>query len=140
MDLDTLDTQIRDSALDLDEAVGQLVALKEYAGDIRQLSRDLETYVAELMPQKQMDVAGKHVEVKTEIRRSDWQHDDLLRLILDTRMVDPETGEIESQLDTVKACYAVKGYNCRIGALKERGIDVGDFCTEDFGAKRLKIT
>lgn len=61
-------------------------------------------------------------------RRTDWQSDDLLRVVLDTRIVDPATGEIESDVQKIRRVWNLAGYSARRGALKELGVNPDDFC------------
>jgi len=61
-------------------------------------------------------------------RRTNWDHDALLRLVVDSRIVDKETGEIESTLDVLRKVYPLKGYNARTTALRSLNIDPDEFC------------
>lgn len=79
------------------------------------------------------------VERHRKTTRRNWRSDDLLRMVLDTRRVDRDTGEIESDVEKIKHVYPLAGYNARLTALRERGIDVDDFCeVETRGGWKLR--
>lgn len=86
-------------------------------------------------------VAGKTVKRhRRQPRARNWQSDDLLRLVLDTRVVDPETGEIESQVDALKKVYGLRGYQAKLRELEKRGIQVDEWCEiEDVPGWSLEI-
>lgn len=62
---------------------------------------------------------------------SDWQTEDLIRAVLDSRLIDLETMEVvdESPADKLMHVFSLSGSNARLTALKERGLRVGAFCT-----------
>ena len=77
-----------------------------------------------------------------DVSRSNWEHEDLLRVVLDAerRVKDEETGEIENDLDVLSDVFPMRGYNARVTALRARGIDPDEFCeTEERGLK-VRIT
>lgn len=137
--LEGLDELVRDKSMTTEEALSELLAVKECAGDLRQLTRDLERYVAQKMDAHEAQIGGHTVIRHKADKRTNWQHDDLLRIVMDTRHVNPDTGEIESPVETLKAVYAVKGYNARLTALKERNIDPDDFSDVEPGPWKLEI-
>jgi len=59
-------------------------------------------------------------------------HDALLRLVVDSRSVDYDTGEIESALEVLKRVYPLKGYNARTTELKKLSIDPDEFCRTEW--------
>lgn len=61
-------------------------------------------------------------------RTRNWQSDDLLRRVLDARMVDAETGEVETQVERLVAVYACRGYQAKVRELERRGIQPDEFC------------
>lgn len=64
-------------------------------------------------------------------KRTEWQTEDLIRSVLDSRLVDTKTGELidETPLDKVRHVWNLGAP--RTGALKERGIDPDDFCNTE---------
>jgi len=123
---------------DLDAAVALWQRWCEVARDIANIRDAWADAIGEAMPDKRHTALGITVERHKKATRRNWQSEDLLRVVLDTRVVDPETGEAESQLDIIKAVYPLAGYNARLGALKARGIAVDEFCTTEWGAWTLR--
>lgn len=85
--------------------------------------------IAESMSDWEVTVNGigtfkKHVQRS----RTQWDCEDLLRVVRDSRLVNVDTGEIaeESELDKVRHVWNLGAP--RTGALKERGIDADEFC------------
>lgn len=71
--------------------------------------------------------------------RTAWQKDDLLRAVLDSRLVDKSTGFIseESPLDKVLAVWNLPAP--RTTALRERGIDPDEFCHSEWGGWTIEV-
>ena len=85
------------------------------------------------MTDKYLTAAGVTVERKHKPpRRTNWDHDGLLRLVVDSRVLNEETGEIESVLAVVKKVYPLAGYNARTTALKALNIDVDEYATTEW--------
>lgn len=86
-------------------------------------------------------LAGKTVKPHPDVARSKWDSEELLRLVKDSRIVDAETGEVkdETELDRIKDVYPLKGYNARIGKLRDRGIDPDEFCSSEFRGWTLEV-
>lgn len=123
---------------ELDAAIGLWQRWCQVAQDINAIRDAWANAIGEAMPEKRYTAPGVTVERHKKATRRNWQSDDLLRVVLDTRVVDPETGEAESQLDIIKAVYPLAGYNARLGALKARGVDVDEFCTTEWGQFTLR--
>ena len=101
---------------------------------------DLAALLAEDMPEKRMTVMGVGTfEKHRKADRKAWEKDDLLRVVLDSRVVDPETGEVrdESPLDRVLDVWNLPAP--RTTALKARGIDPDEFCTVEYGHLTLQV-
>jgi hypothetical protein len=114
---------------DLQDAVSAWQLLCEAAQTLAWLRDDLADAIAQSMPAKHLTVSGVTVEKHVKPpRRTEWDHDSLLRLVVDSRAVDKETGEIESALEILKRVYPLKGYNARITELKKLSIDPDEFC------------
>lgn len=71
--------------------------------------------------------------------RTRWQKDDLLRAVLDSRVVNIDTGEVadETPLDKVLAVWNLA--TPRTTALKDRGIDPDEFCTSEWGGWTIEV-
>ena len=101
-------------------------------------SGDLARRLAESMPGKRYTVDG--VGTFERHRKSDrkyWEKD-LVRRVLDSRIVDTETGEVldETPLSKVLAVWNLGAP--RITALHERAIDPDEWCTVEPGALTLQ--
>jgi hypothetical protein len=95
--------------------------------------------LAESMP-KQVEVEGVGVFVKKGKRdRTQWDKDALLSAVLDSRLVNTETGEVteESPLDKVRAVWNLG--TPRVTALRERNIDPDQFCRSEWGGWGIEV-
>lgn len=118
---------------DLEDAVSAWGLLCEAAQTLAFVRDDLANAIAQAMPDKRMTLAGVTVEKHAKPpRRTDWDHDALLRYVVDSRVVDHETGEIESALEVLKRVYPLKGYNARTTELKKLQIDPDEFCRTEW--------
>ncbi len=118
---------------DLDDAISAWQLLCEAAQTLAYVRDDLSDAIARSMPEKRMTVSGVTLEKHAKPpRRTDWDHDSLLRLVVDSRVVDYDTGEIESALEVLKRVYPLKGYNARVTELKKLGIDPDEFCRTEW--------
>lgn len=132
---------IPDSGWDQEDAVSAYLMLNDAKVALSMMIEDLGDTIAHAMQGKRETIAGVTLErhAKTP-RRTNWQHDDLLRLVVDSRVVDKDTGEIASTLDVLKKVYPLKGYNARSTALRALGIDVDEFCeTESTDRMTVRI-
>jgi hypothetical protein len=116
---------------DLDVATAAWDELVEACRDLGRIRDALANKIGEAMPERRMLLAGRMRKKHYKTYRRDWQHDDLLRLVVDSRVVDEQTGEIASVLDILKRVYGLHGYNARVTALRELGIDADEFCTSE---------
>ena len=130
-----------DVGSDLGTALAVWQLLADTARRLTDARDDLAALLAEDMPEKSMTVQG--VGTFTKHRKADrkaWDKDELLRVVLDSRVVDPETGEVrdESPLDRVLDVWNLPAP--RTTALKARGIDPDEFCTVEYGHLTLQVT
>lgn len=107
---------------------------------LAQIRSQLEQGIGARMDDKQVTVDG----VATFVRhfkkdRTKWDKDDLLRVVLDSRVIDPDTGEIkdETPLDKVLAVWNLPAP--RITALKARGIDADQFAHTERGGYQIEV-
>ena len=86
-------------------------------------------------------LAGKTVKRRSSIRRTKWDNPALLRAVLDSRLVDPQTGEVadESPLDRVQHVYPLSGGTARTTALRDRSIDPDQFSEHDFERFTIQV-
>lgn len=113
---------------DLAELVEAWRRMEQVRRDLADLLVLMQDRIGEMMGDRRVVVAGVHLERAKRKRRRNWQSADLLKAVLATRRVDKETGEVEAVEDVLRACYDLGGYNARVTALRERGIDPDEFC------------
>lgn len=107
-------------------------ALKVCRDQVRELQvavAMIESAVGDTMEKHETTITG----VGTLVRHANksrvaWDTDSLRRAVLDSRIVDPETGEVqdESPLDRVLHVWNLGAP--RVTALRARGIDPDEFC------------
>ncbi len=112
---------------ELDSATGIYDRLQQVARDAGRIRDELANRIGEAMPERRLILAGRTRlrHYKTSYRN--WKSDDLLRMVVDSRIVDESTGEIESTLEVLKKVYGLQGYKARRGALRDLNIDVDEF-------------
>lgn len=122
-------------AMPLDDAMATWAVLEDANRVIQQVRSLLVHQLAQKMGEHQVTVDGVGTFVRHKKKnRTAWDKDDLLRAVLDSRLVDTDTGEVadESPLDKVLAVWNLPAP--RTTVLKARGIDADEFCrTEDAG-------
>ena len=130
-----------DSGWDQEDAVSAYLLLLEAKSALAMAVEDLGDTIAHAMNGKRETISGVTLERHAKApRRTNWEHDDLLRVVVDSRIVDQDTGEIASTLEVLKKVYPLKGYNARSTALRALGIDVDEFCqTESTDRMTVRI-
>ena len=129
-----------DVGTDLGEALTVWNLLADCARRLAAARDDLGRLLADDMPEKRMTVMGVGTfEKHRKADRKAWDKDELLRVVLDSRVVDPETGEVreETPLDRVLDVWNLPAP--RTTALKARGIDPDEFCTVEYGHLTLQV-
>ena len=129
-----------DVGTDLGEALTVWNLLADCARRLAAARDDLGRLLADDMPEKRMTVMGVGTfEKHRKADRKALDKDDLLRVVLDSRVVDPETGEVrdETPLDKVLDVWNLPAP--RTTALKARGIDPDEFCTVEYGHLTLQV-
>lgn len=129
--------EIKPDALDADDCVRVVAALTKGNDALTTVIKNtvglLELRLAELVPPKYaMPIAGHTVRHKKgSPKRSEWQSDDLLRAVLDSRRFDPGNGDLieETPAEKLMHVFGMSGSSAKITALKERGLNADDFCT-----------
>lgn len=99
--------------------------------DLANIRQRLDSSLGEAMAGYEVVVDGAVLRRHHRKSRTKWNTDDLLRCVLDSRIVDKDTGEVleESPLDRVLHVWNLPAP--RASALKQRGIDVDEFCTTE---------
>jgi hypothetical protein len=117
----------------LDTGLTCWASLEETNGQLATIRKFLTKKLAEAMPGKLVTVMGVGTFARQRIaNRKRWDKD-LYRAVLDTRLVNPETGEIldETPLEKVLGVWNLGAP--RITALRERGIDPDEWCEVEYG-------
>lgn len=132
--IDRLVQDADDQERTADELADVLRQTRDIKGQLTDAISSLERLVGDRMTGFQQTVEGVGtLERHKDVSRRNWQSDDLLRVVLDSdrRVKSADEGEIESDLDVLKDVYGLKGYNARIGGLKDRGIDPDEYCDSE---------
>ena len=112
--------------------------------NLTELRHSIETAVGNAMGKGKLPVDGVGVferHPNTSYRSTPEQTDDLIRMLLDTRLVDPLTGEVrdESPLDKVRAVFPISARDARSTVLKERGLDKSEFVERETRGWRVQV-
>ena len=103
------------------------------------VARDLlAARLAKSMTDKRETVTGVGTfEKHRKSNRKKWDKD-LLRVVLDTVLVDTETGEVTDPSPIDKVLHVWNLGAPRVTALRERGIDPDDWCEVEYGDLTLQ--
>lgn len=126
--------------LPVDQAAAIYVELVDVQKELAAVMSLLTHAFAESLAHKETTVDGiGTLRRRGRTDRIRWQKDDLLRAVLDSRIVDKDTGEVadETPLDKVLAVWNLA--TPRTTALKERGIDPDDFCHSEWGGWTIEV-
>jgi hypothetical protein len=113
----------------IDELIDAWRTATDLRRDLALVVDQLATAIGERMDDRRYTAPGITVERRRHTTRTAWDIDDLLRVVLDTRVVDPDSGEIASDLDKVRRVWNLGAP--RTTALTALGIDADDFCTTE---------
>jgi hypothetical protein len=126
-----------------------LAQLRTLMGDMRMLTDAIEANVADLMPERRLEMSGVGVfEKRRATARKQWDWQTLLDDAIGKALVDPETGELPSTVgaavqlvvDTIMdVAPLTPSANARVGALKERGLDPGSYCEEEARGYKVQV-
>lgn len=128
-----------DVGTDLGEALTVWNLLADCARRLAAARDDLGRLLADDMPEKRMTVMGVGTfEKHRKADRKAWDKDDLLRVVLDSRLADADGVVVdETPLDKVLDVWNLPAP--RTTALKARGIDPDEFCTVEYGHLTLQV-
>lgn len=124
----------------LNDALRAYAKVADAARLIAQVRDEFAAALAEVMPDKRVTVMGVGTfERHRKSSRKSWDKDQLLRDVLDTRRVDPSTGEVrdEAPIDKVLDVWTLGAP--KVTALRERGLDPDDYCAVERGAMTLEV-
>lgn len=108
---------------------------------IQAIADDLEEAICKTIPHGEtILIHGRPHRVSRDRKYRGWQNDDLLRAVLDSRRVDKTTGEIadETPVDKIRDVWPLAGYHARLKGLRERGVQVDEYCQVEDGRLRLR--
>lgn len=112
-----------------------LAMIRDARQTLTHIEHELEQKLAARMEDKRIVVDGVATfERRAKKARTKWDTEDLVRAVLDTRIVNTETGEIadETPLDKVLRVWNLGAP--RVTVLRDRGLDPDEFChSEDAG-------
>ena len=123
---------------DLLDGLGLVMNLRK---SVATVGSDLEHRAGELMGEKSVTVNNVEWVRSMPPKRGAWQSEDLLRAVLDSRRVDKDTGELleESELEKVRHVWNLAGYQARLGALRDRGLDPDSFSEPSWDSSRWHV-
>lgn len=142
---DTLRQELAERG-DYTQLLYAMQGLKAIKGDLDTLLREVENDIARLLPEKKMviDNIGQ-VERKTSIARK-WESEELLNDILNTALVDKDTGEVNIQLvsrarEILKAALPLTAsLGWRVTGLQSLGLDPDEYSDKTYGRQTIQIT
>lgn len=124
---------------DLPSLAAGLARIREYRKAVADVERHIEDYVAQLMPQDQVNLDDwLTLERRSGKTRRQWQSVELLRHLVGDQLIDARTGECV--WDRLVACLPLTGsLSWRAGALREHGVDPGDWCEESAARTTVSV-
>lgn len=131
---------------DVEALIADLAEVRETIKSLREDERQLVEDIHQLADARKFETEYGFVELSKRNNRR-WDHDELVRhltrVVLDTREIDPETGEITSQPAWERVASAIRdcagiGY-WRIGKLRDYGLDPDEFAETTSSALSVQI-
>lgn len=128
------------AALPETDALTAWAVLEDANRVFQQIRSQLVHLVAEKMSDRQVVVDGVGTFVRhVKKDRTKWDREDLLRAVLDTRIIDETTGEITDPTPLDKVLHVWNLGAPRTTALKARGIDADEFCHVERGGYTIEV-
>lgn len=112
-----------------------------YAKRLRGIADEFEAKLATSIPKgERILLGGVPYKYGRDSTYTQWQNDDLRRAVLDSVLVDRETGEIkeETPADKLAHVWSLAGSGARRTALIERGIQPDEYAAFTWGRARLR--
>jgi hypothetical protein len=120
------------AALPIDDALRAWQVLENAHRCLAAARSDLERLITPAMP-AEVIVQGSGVFTKLGRKdRTEWDREALLSAVLDSRLVDPTTGEIADETPLAKVLHVWNLQAPRTLALRARGIDPDEFCRTEW--------
>jgi hypothetical protein len=122
-----------------------LAAIRDARADLSVLARKAEQHLLELAGEKRFMVAGLgEINIHGVIKRTRWENEALTRVLvalaLDERRLDEQTGEYEPAHEAVARVLSECARPAwRVTPLRARGIQVDEFCQEDFDGYSVQL-
>jgi len=127
---------------EMDESVNALLLrdLAKFRMNISELMAQVEKVILEKSGDKSFMVHGfGEVEIKRRTKRTAWDRDALLSAVLDSRLVDPTSGEVHDETPIEKVLDVWNLGAPRVTALRERGLQPDEFCDEEADGWAVKL-
>lgn len=116
---------------DLKQHCEALTGIREARRLLADAEQGLSSSIGALMGEHTVIVDGLGAVTK-HARKSRTQWDpDLYRAVLDTRLVDPDTGEVVEETPVDRILHVWRLGAPRVTALKARGIDADEWCSTE---------
>lgn len=115
----------------LDTALICLAAIREARTQLAHVEHELENRLAPVMDKRVVIPGVGTFEKHAKKNRTQWDRDDLLRAVLDTRIVDKDTGEVLDETPLQKVLQVWNLGAPRVTALRQRGLDADEFCRSE---------
>lgn len=132
--------------LTVEQLTEELLSTRDRIAQLRDHERFLVAEIHATATERKTQTAFGQVEISKRYNRK-WDHDELarhlMRVALDRREIDPETGELldtptwERVSKALRDCAGI-GY-WRIGALKGYGLDPDEFCETSSESLSVRI-
>lgn len=146
-----LDTAAQDAITtgDVEELAAMHVELARFAADLRMICRAVEQRLADVMPDKTIELDGLPVlERRRGTKRNHWHSDELVKLLVH-RAIDPDedgvipgtiTEAVERTTDLLTRCAPfTPSMGWRVTALKALDIDPDEWCETAPGPVSVQI-
>ena len=116
-----------------------LAMIRDARASLMYAERELEQKLAARMDDKRHVIEGVGTfERRVKKARTQWDNDDLLRAVLDTRLCDEDGVVIEeTPIDKVLKVWNLGAP--RVTALRERGIEADEFCKAENAGFSIQI-
>lgn len=126
---------------DLDYALTLRAELSEAAKTLKGARDALDTAIGKsLGPESRLIPGHGRVKRHGRMSRRNWKSDDLLRVVLDSRVADSNGEPIEeSPLDKVRSVWGLKGYQASIKGLLDRGIEPDEFAETEWRGYTIEV-
>lgn len=117
-----------------------LAMIRDCRQTLAHVERELEQKLAGRMDEKRHVIENVGTfERRAKKNRTAWDTDDLLRAVLDTRLVDTETGELSEETPLEKVLQVWNLGAPRVTVLRERGLDADQFCRAEPAGYSIQI-